>query len=893
MKTSVYQWGRLLLWSAPDEIQAALRRPSGSGPFRPVKRPSTFFKNLPADYLLAMDAQKDVLCGPPELRRLLAVARDTGAGLVYSDYVEKINGRFAGHPVNDYQPGSLRDDFHFGPFFILSVRAALSAIEQYGALPGDPDMAFYDLRLRISLEHDLIRVPESLYTVSAKERVPSKKPGGKSEAHFSYVAGENLLRQKKLEKIATSHLRRLGARLPARPAMEERKPEGLLWKASIVIPVRNRRKTIADAIKSALAQKTDFPFNILAVDNFSTDGTTELLKDFAARYPHVHHLVPFRRDLGIGGCWNEAIFSPHCGRYAVQLDSDDLYESPGTLQTMVDALRRGPCAMAVGSYTLVNERGKKIPPGLIDHREWTVRNGHNNLLRVGGIGAPRAFDTAVLRRIGFPNVSYGEDYAVALKLSREYRIGRVYQSIYLCRRWKDNTDAELSVDKQNRNDFYKDRLRTLEIKARQQQNRRERFQTTSGSGKTVPDKQPSPANANQIAARKIEDKNQKEFRHFRECPDRLKVARGHERANPESFNAGFPVALRLPGMTKKALAASPQISDRQRVSSASLTSNRHFAEFPGERSKTLPALCRALVESQKKNWPAYATACRGLASAQTRKLSCGDYSVTLQYNPARAISSGAAVDAESIRKRPCFLCAENRPARQSGILYRDDYQILCNPAPIFERHFTVAALSHLPQDIRSSLDALLDIAHDAAPGHAVFYNGPACGASAPDHLHFQMIPSRALPFLNELEKGSFPMASSTVLHRPAKSFDRSVLLLKSDQARLLKEHLTRFLTAARTSLATQEEPLLNVFCAYGKRGWTITVFLRRKHRPDAYFAPGKSGIFVSPGAIDMAGVVITPRLSDFQRLTADTVRGIYREVSLEEAALNKIIADLS
>ena len=807
MKTSVYQWGRLLLWSAPDEIQAALRRPSGSGPFRPVKRPSMFFKNLPADYLLAMDAQKDVLCGPPELRRLLAVARDTGAGLVYSDYVEKINGRFAGHPVNDYQPGSLRDDFHFGPFFILSVRAALSAIEQYGALPGDPDMAFYDLRLRISLEHDLIRVPESLYTVSAKERVPSKKPGGKSEAHFSYVAGENLLRQKKLEKIATSHLRRLGARLPARPAMEERKPEGLLWKASIVIPVRNRRKTIADAIKSALAQKTDFPFNILAVDNFSTDGTTELLKDFAARYPHVHHLVPFRRDLGIGGCWNEAIFSPHCGRYAVQLDSDDLYESPGTLQTMVDALRRGPCAMAVGSYTLVNERGKKIPPGLIDHREWTVRNGHNNLLRVGGIGAPRAFDTAVLRRIGFPNVSYGEDYAVALKLSREYRIGRVYQSIYLCRRWKDNTDAELSVDKQNRNDFYKDRLRTLEIKARQQQNRRERFQTTSGSGKTV----------------------------------------------------------------------------------ALLTSNRNFAEFPGEGSKALPALCRALVESQKKSWSAYATACRGLASAQTRKLSCGDYSVTLQYNAARAISSGAAVDAESIRKRPCFLCAENRPKEQSGILYSGDYQILCNPAPIFERHFTVAALAHLPQDIRSSLDAFLDLAHDAAPGYTLFYNGPACGASAPDHLHFQMIPSRALPFLNELERESFPIASSAVLHRPAKSFDRSVLLLKSDQAPLLKEQITQLIATARKLLATQEEPLLNVFCTYGKRGWTIIVFLRQKHRPDAYFARGSRRIFVSPGAIDMAGVVITPRLSDFQRLTADTVRGIYREVSLEEDNLNSII----
>jgi len=805
MKTSVYQWGQLLLWSAADEIEAEEHWPSGRRPFRPVKRPSTFFKNLPADYLLALDAQQDVLCGLPELKRLLAVARDTGAGMVYSDYVEKINGRFNEHAVNDYQPGSLRDDFHFGPFFILSVRAALSAMEKYGALPADPDMAFYDLRLRISLEHDLIRVPESLYTVSTKERMPSKKPGGKSEAHFSYVAGENLLRQKKLEKIAIRHLQRLNACLPAWPVIADRKAEDLLWKASVIIPVFNRRKTIADAIKSALAQKTDFPFNILVVDNFSTDGTTELLKDFAARYPHVHHLVPSRRDLGIGGCWNEAINSPNCGRYAVQLDSDDLYASSGTLQTMVDALRQGPCAMAVGSYTLVNERGKKIPPGLIDHREWTARNGHNNLLRVGGIGAPRAFDTAILRRIGFPNVSYGEDYAVALRLSREYRIGRVYQSVYLCRRWKDNTDAGLSVEKQNRNDDYKDKLRTLEIKARQ-----------------------------------------------RLCRERS--------CRPQGWSRPFP--------TK---------------------SNQIFAEFPGEGNKALPTLCRALVESQKKSWPAYATACSGLASAQTRKLSCGNYSVTLQYNPARAKSSGAAVDAESIRKRPCFLCSENRPKEQSGILYRGDYQILCNPAPIFGSHFTVAALAHLPQDIRSSLDALLDIAYDASPGYTVSYNGPACGASAPDHLHFQMLPSRALPFLNELERGSSSIASSAVLHRPDKSCDRSVLLFKSNQPLLLIEDLLRFLGAARKSQAAQEEPLLNVFCAYGKRGWTITVFLRRKHRPAAYFAPGKSGIFVSPGAIDMAGVVITPRLSDFQRLTADTVRDIYREVSLEEDDLSSII----
>ncbi|HPL10534.1 MAG TPA: DUF4922 domain-containing protein [Smithellaceae bacterium] len=855
MKSSVYQWGRLLLWIAADETQAEEQWPFAGGPFRPLKRPSVFFKNLPSDYLLALDAEKSVSCGPAELRRLLALARDTRAGMIYSDYYEKNGSRFAGRPLNDYQAGSLRDHFHFGPFFILSGAAVSSAVRKYGALPADPDSAFYDLRLRISLEHELIRVPEFLYTVSAKEKMPSKKTGRKSEAHFSYVARENLIRQKQLEKIATRHLRRLGAWLPPRPAADRQKEE-ILWKASIVIPVFNRRKTIADALQSALAQQTDFPFNILVVDNHSTDGTTKLLKTFAAQYPHVHHLVPSRHDLGIGGCWNEAIYSPLCGRYAVQLDSDDLYASPHTLQIMVNELRRGPCAMAVGSYTLVNEHLKKIPPGLIDHREWTARNGHNNLLRVDGIGAPRAFDTAILRRIGFPNVSYGEDYAAALRLSREYRIGRVYESVYLCRRWKDNTDAGLSVEKQNRNDFYKDRLRTLEIKARQQINEKEK------------------------STENINDKNQKECCHSR--------AGG----NPKFLNTGFRVALRLPGMTNEAVAAPPQTADRQTGSSVSLAPNQIFAEFPEGGSQTLHALCRALVESQKKSWPAFAAACRDLASVQTRELSLGDYSVTLQYNPARTVSSGAAVDAESIRKRPCFLCAENRPEEQSGILYRGDYQILCNPAPIFEHHLTVAALTHLPQDIRLSLDAFLDIAHDAARDYAVFYNGPACGASAPDHLHFQMIPARALPFLNELKEGSFPIAPSAILHRPAKNCDRRVLLFKSDHAGLLKEHMTRFLDAARKQLATQEEPLLNVFCTYGKHGWTITVFLRRKHRPDAYFAPGKSGIFVSPGAIDMAGVVITPRLADFERLTGNAIRSIYREVSLEGDTLNPIIEAL-
>jgi glycosyltransferase involved in cell wall biosynthesis len=273
-----------------------------------------------------------------------------------------------------------------------------------------------------------------------------------------------------MEESVTAHLKRIGAFLA--PEFRDVSPsaDSFPVEASVVIPVRNRVRTIADAVASALSQRTDFPFNVIVVDNHSTDGTTKRLAGLAGRHPGLKHLVPERQDLSIGGCWNEAIFSDLCGRYAVQLDSDDLYRGVDALQRMVDRLRKGACAMAVGSYTLVDEQLREIPPGLIDHREWTDANGRNNALRINGMGAPRAFDTSILRRVGFPNVGYGEDYAVALRLSREYRIGRIYDSLYFCRRWEGNTDASLSVEQMNRHDHYKDRLRTLEIRARRKMN---------------------------------------------------------------------------------------------------------------------------------------------------------------------------------------------------------------------------------------------------------------------------------------------------------------------------------------------------------------------------------------------------------------------------------------
>ena len=473
MNPLVRKFGRLILLPFNNEIEALGIWPSDMRHVKEIKNLSSYLKKLSCKYLLLITDKEKITCDELSLRCLLKTAEKKRAGITYSDFIRQKGNNLIPNPLIDYQQGSIRDDFNFGHLLLFSCPAVKSALQKYGSLPAEVDAALYDLRLKISIDHELIHVPEFLYTVSIKKQKIIKISGRQTEAHFAYVAKENFIRQKKLEKVATNYLRRIRAYLPSRIKNTNKEQDAFQWKVSVVIPVLNRKKTIADALASALGQKTNFPFNVIVVDNHSTDGTTEILNKFVKKYPHVHQIIPSRRDLGIGGCWNEAIYSPHCGRYVVQLDSDDLYSSPQTLQKIVNALRRGRYAMVVGSYTLVNERLKTIPPGLIDHREWTRKNGHNNLLRVNGIGAPRAFDSSVIRQIGFPNVSYGEDYAVALRITREYKIGRIYENLYLCRRWKNNTDAGLSMEKQNLNDFYKDKLRTAEIKARFLTNRKE------------------------------------------------------------------------------------------------------------------------------------------------------------------------------------------------------------------------------------------------------------------------------------------------------------------------------------------------------------------------------------------------------------------------------------
>lgn len=431
---------------------------------------NAIFKKITTKYLLLINQTQEINLGQFALERFLAVAEHTQAGLVYSDYYEVKKGERCEHPVNDYQLGSIRDGFDFGVLMLFSVPAARAAFKKFGALAKVERAGLYDLRLKISLSHQLFHIQEYLYTkVESDVRLSGEK-------QFDYVDPRNQAAQKEMEKIATTHLKNLGAYLAPRFKRVPRSQPIFSVEASVVIPVRNRERTIADAVNSALSQKTDFPFNVIVVDNHSTDGTTSMLSELAKHNPAVKHIIPARHDLGIGGCWNEAVFSEHCGRYTVQLDSDDMYSAPDTLQKIVDVFRSGDYAMVIGSYKLVNMNLEEIPPGLIDHKEWTPANGRNNALRINGLGAPRAFQTVLLREVGLPNVSYGEDYAVALRLAREYQIGRIYESLYWCRRWEGNTDAALTVEKINRHDAYKDKIRTIEIMARQQLNMQKRLQ---------------------------------------------------------------------------------------------------------------------------------------------------------------------------------------------------------------------------------------------------------------------------------------------------------------------------------------------------------------------------------------------------------------------------------
>jgi hypothetical protein len=412
-------------------------------------------KNTNASYALIALQNTPVEMSWFAIDRFMQVAEDTSASMVYASYREIKKNMEAFYPLIDYQHGSLRDDFNFGPvqFYRSDVLKSFAEDEYFHA-------GYYSLRLHASRKGSLVYIPEFL---SAMVESDMRKSG---EKQFDYVSAAAREKQIEMEKVCTRHLGKIGALLSPPFAEVEFHEHDFPVEASVIIPVRNREKTIRDAVKSVLKQQTNFPFNLIVVDNFSTDGTTDILKAYAGE-GKLEHIIPDRKDLGIGGCWNEGLFHEKCGRFAIQLDSDDLYAGENTLQMIVNKFYEERCAMVIGSYRMTNFKLEEIPPGVIDHREWTPDNGANNALRINGLGAPRAFYTPILRDIKVPNVSYGEDYALGLAISRKWKIGRIYEPVYLCRRWDDNTDASLDIGKLNLHNHYKDKVRTIELVARQ------------------------------------------------------------------------------------------------------------------------------------------------------------------------------------------------------------------------------------------------------------------------------------------------------------------------------------------------------------------------------------------------------------------------------------------
>lgn len=410
-----------------------------------------------APYTLLYTKQTVLRLGMFALERMMHIMDDSGASMVYADHYQIKEGKQAAAPVIDYQPGSLRDDFDFGSVLLFNTARLKEAAARMTA-----DYRFaglYDLRLKLSQKGSLVHINEYLYS---EVELDTRKSG---EKMFDYVDPRNRDRQMEMEQACTEHLKEIGGYLEPQFEQIAFDKEDFAFEASVIIPVRNRIRTIRDAIRSVLSQQADFKFNLIVIDNHSTDGTTEAIDEFKED-ARLIHLIPERSDLGIGGCWNLGVHHPLCGKFAIQLDSDDVYKDEHTLTTMVRAFYEQNCAMVVGTYMMTDFNMNRIAPGIIDHREWTPENGRNNALRINGLGAPRAFYTPLLREVKVPNTSYGEDYALGLNFSRKYQIGRVYDVVYLCRRWDDNSDASLDVNKMNAHNLYKDRIRTWELQAR-------------------------------------------------------------------------------------------------------------------------------------------------------------------------------------------------------------------------------------------------------------------------------------------------------------------------------------------------------------------------------------------------------------------------------------------
>lgn len=721
------------------------------------------------------------------------------AGMVYADHYEWKDGAKKKHPVTDYQPGSVRNDFDFGSLMLFRSSLfigncyyssqKLSRAFKYAGL--------YAIRLLLSALAPIKRIDEYLYTETEEDNRTSE------EKQFDYVDPRNREAQLEMEEAFTDYLKETGAWLCPDPVETDFGEEGdFACEASVIIPVRNRARTIDDAIRSALSQETDFPFNIIIVDNHSTDGTTDIIRKYSGR-KEIVHLCPERTDLGIGGCWSLAVNHPACGRFAVQLDSDDLYSSPHTLQTIVDTFHRESCAMVIGTYRMTDFQLNTIAPGIIDHREWTPGNGHNNALRINGLGAPRAFFTPLLREIGIPNVSYGEDYALGLAFSREYKIGRIYDVLYLCRRWEGNSDAALDIEKTNANNIYKDSLRTREIEER----------------------------------------------------------------------------IRL---------------------------NKTCIPWGKHKNKESTHI-RAFIQEELKTWKLAHDNHQALKQTRSKKIEIDGMSLTVQFNPRRSVSSTAKVDSESIRKRPCFLCSENRPDEQKRYKL-EDYDLCVNPYPILPGHLTLIG-KHEPQRMPDFFaSSVLEEFVRLLPEYTLFYNGAHCGASAPDHRHLQAALKKDVPLVRDIQtviehSELIDHHSFMVKENPDKEFEIETLFIYTNRQYPCPFFVLRGSSGIEINLAlntlipclpqteSESEPRFNAFLWKERdEEYFVIVLPRGKHRPDRYFAEGEAQMLVSPGALDMAGIIVTTREEDFEKMTAEDAKDILAEVGISGKEMEETIA---
>lgn len=731
------------------------------------------YANTP--FTLICTQVQDLEFGYMALERMCDYLSAPQCSMVYADHYKTIKGERTPHPVIDYQLGSVRDDFDFGSLLMFRTDYLKRAINKIEAEKEYQYSALYALRLALSRYGELTHIREFLYT---ETEIDLRKSG---EKQFDYVDPRNRQVQIEREEVFTRHLKKIGAYLKPGMMTVDLKEGEFSHEASIIIPVRNRARTINDAIRSVLEQETSFPFNLIIIDNHSTDGTSEIIEQYK-NDNRVIHLIPERTDLGIGGCWNLGINHPQCGRFAIQLDSDDLYSSPHTVQTIVDKFYKEQCAMVIGSYRMTDFTLQTLPPGVIDHKEWTDENGHNNALRINGLGAPRAFFTPLLRKIRVPNTSYGEDYALGLAFSRQYRIGRIYDVLYLCRRWEGNSDAALSIEKINQNNNYKDSLRTLEIKLRQAMNKK------------------------------------------RQAGD-------------------------------------------------------------------------LFIENQLAKWQTARTNHEALNQIETRRFELAGNTITVQFNPARAVSTCAKVDKSSIEARKCFLCPENKPNEQDEIIISLDepFSLRINPYPILPGHLTISSLKHQDQvladkTIRQLPGKLISWLEEYfASGYVLFYNGAKCGASAPDHFHFQAVKQSDVPVIQQWER----LMETAVREKEIKTENGNTyssfqitsyicpiqVFICNHSADILPEMINQYLESLPLHEG-ESEPRYNLFAWQDKqRGFTMAYFPREEHRPACYTATGGEQLLVSPGALDMAGLLVTPRKEDFDRITESDITKIYKEVA--------------